>query len=202
MAHSFIPFQRIVSDASVYVRETRDEAVAAALAGVDPSGSVTYGNMLNVWPAIAKYDAPNNDPFNLVDNPQYIWSDTNCVPSERLAFAKVCNVLPRNTDLAIFLATFADNAHTTHIELYTNDELTFSISNELVAGNMSANTEESPPFNWQNVRFYTNKFTTPNVPLSTFKLVLSFEVQNYVSTMGNDKTPAGLMFLADLYYED
>lgn len=221
------PVVRKVSDAGTYVRATRADAVNAALAGTAAPGSVIYPNILGIWPELAQYNLPNNGSFSNVPNPSFIWDSPNFIEGELRGFATVVDNVPTHEDFVIFLAAFADNAHTAFIELYRNGVLVRSISNTLADGSLDPATQETPPFNWQRVRLYSKNFNT-NVRgndgdgdddhdgrkrhrdrdchdkdhgrRERLQLVLSFEVRNYLNN-GNPPTrnPAALAFLADLY---
>lgn len=195
---TIIPFARTVSNTSTFVRATRTEAITAALTGGSPN-SVVYDNILRIWPEIANYSEPNNGDFGGPD-PSFIWDSTNFIQGERLGFAALINV-PKNTQFILNLIAFADNAHTAHVEVYRDDGLLLqNISTELMDGNMDAGTQEAPPYNWQKVRAYSKYFQTANVDPEPLKLIVSFEVQNYLNN-GNPPTtnPAALAFLIDLY---
>ncbi|RAP76804.1 hypothetical protein [Paenibacillus montanisoli] len=201
--------QRITSQTSNVVFAANEAtAIANALDG-DPGNTVAVSNPFPFWPSINKYDNDNNNPFNAVSNPVYVWSETPADPGESFGFAVRSNSIPLSLALGneylIALAVVSDNAHQVTISAYnaatlgliaTQTNLNFSLADGPLA---TGTTELSPPFGWQKVRFYTipaNLGVAVGVSLDIF-FVISFTAVNY-SSNGPDN-PAGLAFIADIY---
>lgn len=196
-------FSTAISTASnVYTRDTRSEAVEAAVAGGGVTQTVEPGNLLNVWPQIRSYDAGDGPPVQV----PFVWGADNFISGQRLGFAAVIST---NEDgfvgnFAYALDAFADNAHRAFLEVYVVEggvfnPIPFPYLNDAEAGSMAANTLEVQPYNWQFIRYSTKPIIAglPTVGQKLF-LVLSFEVQNYSIPANN---PAGLSYRLTLFKE-
>ncbi|RAP77193.1 hypothetical protein [Paenibacillus montanisoli] len=188
---------------NVFTRNTRSDAVAAAIANVGMTQTIAPGNVLNVWPQIRSYDS-GDGPFFQVP---FVWGETNFIPGQKLGFAAVISSSSAGFvgNFAYALNTFADNAHTVFLEAY---EVVGGVLNPIpfqylnaTAGNMDPNTPlESQPYNWQFIRTSNNPIEAglPGEDTVSF-LVLSYEVQNYSTPLFTN--PGGLSFHIVLFKE-
>ncbi|WP_018759805.1 hypothetical protein [Paenibacillus terrigena] len=204
-------FQRIPSNTTNVVTATdRATAVTSLLMGAAPN-AVNVGNAPLIWPQISKFDTDNNTSFNVIADPQFLWTQLVPLPGETKGFATRSNEIS-SSDLAaeyvIALAVFADNAVKMRIEAFKRVASTISplagtgLDFDLTAGSLDPNTgittDNKFPYNWQNVRFYSIPVTFGAIQVGSFtSFVFSFEVANYVNN-GATNT-AGLAFVVDIY---
>ncbi|MED3572638.1 hypothetical protein [Cytobacillus praedii] len=211
------PFQRLTSNTTnVFLGANMAQAAmnAANNAGTNPDVVARFPE----WPSLQKFENDTSlqtfSPYGNVPNPDYIW-DQPSSEGQTVAFAIDSSTFGNPSDFSIFLVAFADNAMEAKIELFEFIGSTFVKAAPqpagldeflLVAGDPNMPTEgitETTPFNWQDIRVYSTVFTSPPNPDNTrrFKIVLSFEVTNYLPTANNpnNPNPAGLQFMIDIY---
>lgn len=212
--------QRLTSQTTNTVfAATQAQAVSSLLAGALPN-TVNVGNAPLIWPSLNKYINDNNDapafttipeqPFAAVAEPQFLWSSLTPAPGESLGFAAMTSpiLIDANTqaEFVLFLAAFADNAHTVRVDIVNAQTLvpipTADTSVSLLDGSLSpvtgVTTDTSNPYNWQKIRYYSIPITLTPVPADQLiRFVISFEVSNYLDN-GPINT-AGLAFVADFY---
>lgn len=203
-----IPIQRVVSSTTNTVAAIdRATAVSNLLAG-NPPNVVNVGNILGNYPEIVKYTNDNNTAFGSTPDPQIIWSQTPIVSGESHGFAAQSDVIPLSVGIVnnflISLAVFSDNAHLSRIQI-VNDLGVFlapqptGLDVDLLDGSLNILTVETPPFNWQRVRYYTIPVSLGLIAVSTnVRFVFSFTAVNY----NHDPSlpnPAGHAFIADIY---
>ncbi|RAP73368.1 hypothetical protein [Paenibacillus montanisoli] len=193
------PIGRIISDTSVVVRDSAEEAVQALLEGALGNAVETGMSSAN-WPTLVQFNTPNNGDFPSVGNPLYIWdSADNSNPGKRLGFAKAIDI-PAGQDIpfVLHLFVFADNAVKARAQIFSKGATPteqLDITDGFLLDNSFNLTSGSnkPPFEWQNVRYYSKAFQNN---AQGQQVVVSFEVQNYI---GGSFDPGALMFVADLY---
>lgn len=204
-----IPIQRLSSStANVVSAPTKVAAVTSLLSGGVPN-TVNVGNAPKIWPQLAKFDN-DNSVFAGVPNPQFLWSQPVPVPGETRGFAvasaPVLLTLGLFNEFLINMTVFADNAVTARIDGINLIGITLipipGLNVDLVAGSNNPatglTTDIANPYNWQNVRFYSNIASLGIVTIAiNMQFIFSFEVTNYFTT-GAVNT-AGLAFNADIY---
>lgn len=215
-------FERLTSNTnSVYLGTNMAQAAfnAANVQGSKPDAVVRY--LDPVWSLLQKYDNDSSNqpysPFGGTPNPDYIWEQPTS-DGQRVAFASTTGakfVTDGTTmSFSVFLVAFADNAMEAKIELFELmggeqgdyvkaapqpaglDELV------LVAGKPNMPAEgltEIEPYNWQNICVYSTCFTVDAPENRIIKIVVSFEVTNYLVTNPPKPNPAGLQFFLDIY---
>lgn len=199
---------RMVSDNDVIVAPDRATAVGLALSGGPPDPSATIISQFPTWPKLNNYTNDNGLGIPPPE-PQFIW-DSSVSDGQSRGFATILSNFSFGspTFAIINLVVFTDNAHEAVIEVYNRDtqSVEFTLTPAplpLIDGNMDPATgyTETQPYNWQTVRFYSNH--TPTFPIGTsLALVLSFRVVNYNVIPPLAINPAGLAFIADLYFID
>ena len=198
------PVQRLVSNGtSVFIAADRTAAVAAAISGSGTLATVVPRYV--AWPGLERLTNDNNSFFAPFGEPQCIW-DTTATDGQTRGFATASNpfTLTGTSELAVSLAAFADNALEAQIDLV--DAATSAIVSApplgvlLTDGSMDpasgTTTDINPPFNWQNIRFYS--VNSGAIPAGTYKVVVSFRGVNYNRASGT-VNPAALAFVADVY---
>ncbi|RAP74808.1 hypothetical protein [Paenibacillus montanisoli] len=201
--------QRITSQTSNVVFAANESAAIAAVLGGAAGNTVAVSNPFPFWPKVQKYVNDNNPNFGGATNPAYVWSETPADPSESFGFAvKFNNILTiaEDAEFVFAVAVFGDNAHSMRISAYNTDSLqlipTQTNLNFLLndGDTTSFNPPEnvtSPPFGWQNVRFYTINASIGVTVFVNVTFVVSFVGVNYATN--GPENPAGLAFFADLY---
>jgi hypothetical protein len=201
--------QRISSNTGVFAATTAQNAVDALLAGGPSPFTVTpVANPFPLWPNILKF---NNDVDG--SNPQAIWvAPGTATPGQTIGFAAATTIAITAplllTSLKVSMAVFADNAVEARVQAYTVTTLPVlpvlipipNLNVPLTDGTITdpnAENTATPPFGWQNVRYFSLE-TAPAQPIALgVQIVFSFQVLNY-----NDNgpaNPAGLAFIADVY---
>jgi hypothetical protein len=196
-----VPIGRIVSDDTVVVRDSAAEAVQALLDGA-PSNAVVTGMVNPSWPVLLQFNSPNNGDFTKVPNPQYIWDEISTNhPGKRLGFAKSIPISARNgVSYVLHLFVLGDNAIKARAQLFSvktpTEQLDITDGFLLDSSFDPSSGATTPPFEWQNVRYYSIAFQNTS---EGEQVIVSFEVQNYNA---GDFNPGMLMFVADLYSEE
>jgi hypothetical protein len=196
--------------ASVVAASTAQNAVDALLAGTPTGFTVTtVTNPFPLWPQILRF---NGD--NVGANPQTIWvSPGTATPGQSIGFAAAAPPILLTAgsilnDLKVNMTVFADNAVEARIQAYTVVNLpllptlipTTNLNVPLTDGTITdpnAQNTPTPPFGWQNVRYYSTEALPGAFVALGLQIVFSFQVLNY-----NDNgpaNPAGLSFIADVY---
>ncbi|MCG7409475.1 hypothetical protein MH117_18870 [Paenibacillus sp. ACRRX] len=212
--------QRLTSQTTnTVVAASQVQAITSLLAGSAPN-AVNVGNAPLIWPSLNKYINDNNDapaftiipeqPFSSVPEPQFLWNSLTPIPGESLGFATMTSpiLIEANTqaEFVLFLAVFADNAHTARIDIVNAQTFapipSTDASVNLLDGSLdpvtSVTTDTSNPYNWQKIRYYSIPITLTAVPTDQLvRFVISFSVSNYLDN-GSINT-AGLAFVADFY---
>jgi len=207
--------QRIISSdtgpSPTFIASDRDTAISLALDGTG-TRATPYGRLFTGWPGLKPYSNDNavftfGPPPPDDKTPQYLWADT-ITAGERLGFAVASatfsNPAAEGGVCVVSLTVFGDNAHTAVVTIVAEDgvfvaNLTPSGVGDtpipLVDGSM-APIDENPPFNWQDIRYYSNEI---QIEPGSYRVVVSFEAQNYVSPP-EIINPAGLAFVADIRF--
>jgi hypothetical protein len=202
-----VPIQRVVSRTTTTVAAIDRATAVSNLAGGNPPNVVNVGNQ-GPWPEIVKFTNDNNTAFNGAPDPQFIWSQASFVSAESRGFAAQSDLIPLSVGIInnflISLAVFADNAHLSRIQV-VNDLGVFLVPQptgldvDLLDGTLNVLTIESPPFNWQRVRYYTIPVSLGLISvLTNVRFIFSFTVVNYIQPDGGSN-PSGLSFIADIY---
>lgn len=220
------PFERLISNATtIYIGVDRDEAAYNA-ANATGGGTIDIDRLSLLWPAVRKFDndilvSGSPSPFTTTPNPGYVWNSPisdGQVTSYAVASKSFDVSIAFPVILNIFLVAFADNAMKAQISLFEQIGTSFSkvgtqpagLGNIiLIAGTPNVpvtGLTEGAPFNWQDVRVYSTLFqapppTIPPFEERIFKIVISFEVTNYLPLIPNATNPAGLQFLADIFVD-
>jgi hypothetical protein len=213
---AIIPFQRLISNTTdVFLGTDRDKAVMNAVnnKGDHPDLVPRFPR----WPSLKKFDNDDSSisfsPFGGFPNPRYIW-DKRTTAGQTAAFATASSTFitfdpPIRSTFSIFLAAFADIAMEAKIEMFEQIGGIFVKSAPqpsglgdvlFVAGDPNTpavGLTETKPFNWQDIRVYSTHFELP--PSKVWKIVISFEVTNYLPKNPNNPNPAGLQFMVDIY---
>ncbi|MEB3100420.1 hypothetical protein [Ferviditalea candida] len=199
--------ERIVSNpANVYVANTREDALAAAISG---SGTAAIEITRDpTWPTLEQFTNDNSQFLKYnpgPQNPTYVWDHTTS-SAQRREFAAATNAytFQQSTNVTISMAAFADNAMQAQIDLVDASAGTIISSKPLgvllQGGSMdpvTGVTVEKPqfPYNWQNIRFYS--VSTGTIPAGKYQIVFSFSAVNYDQYPGR-ANPAALSFQADV----
>ena len=224
------PFQRLISNTdTVFLGSSRDEAAMNAANNTgDHPDAVARRIDSPTWPSLQKFDNDTSaqpfSPYGSVPNPEYIW-DQPTSDGQMVAFAIASEQFTVAAGLtasfSVSLEAFADDGMEAKIELFEEIGGTFvKVSPQpegldeflLIAGEPNnpavGLTINDPPYTFQDIRMYSTSFTTsltlPSVP-RTFKIVVSFEVTNYLqqpiysSNPSSLNNPAGLQFVIDIY---
>ncbi|CAH0306449.1 hypothetical protein [Peribacillus simplex] len=216
-------FERLISNTTdVFLATSRDQAASNAANNIGNHPDLVP--RFPTWPSLDKFDndtiASVFSPFGGVPNPDYIW-DQPASDGQTVAFAVATPAFVTfdptlRTTFSIFLAAFADNAMEAKIEMFEEIDGTFVKSAPqpsglgdvlFVAGEPNnpavGLTIDSPPFTFQDIRIYSTRFELP--PSRLWKIVVSFEVTNYLqqpiysSNPSSLNNPAGLQFMVDIY---
>lgn len=211
------PLQRLRSNTTtVFIGTDRDQAAMNAANGIGNHPDPVSRNP--VWPSLQKFDNDDSlkvsSPFGDVPNPDYIGNEPTS-DGQTAAFAVASQGIPvsgsEESSFSVFLAAFADNAMEAKIELFERIEGVFvKVAPQpsglgdflLVAGDPNTpavGLTENQPYNWQDIRCYSTHFTVPSP--GTFKIVLSFNVTNYLIPNPPRPNPSGLQFIFDIYNE-
>ena len=209
------PFVRLRSNPStVYLGVDREQAASNAANNRNLTADLVRRFIR--WPSLEKFDNDtptfSPSPFSDVPNPRYIW-DTPSRPGQMEAFGIATRPFTvrsgRGNSFIIFLTAFADNAMRAKIELYRRNSNGFYVKTVpqptglddfvMVAGssNPSTGRTEDPPFNWQDVSYYSTLFTIGRS--GTYKIVISFDATNYFLPPEATENPAGIQFVSDIY---
>lgn len=198
---------RFISDNLTYVRENRALAIDAALDSLvgpaPPSNSVILTSVPDFYPHLREF---TNAPVFSGDDPSFIWDSQSQNSGDLKGFA-VGRVLPnmQGANMVIFLQVFADNAHNARLSLYDSAKnLVTDLTpvGDLRDGDMNPITgaigDTQPPYQWQNVRYYSNLYTFSDLTPLNYALILSFEVSNYVDLNNAPTNPAALAFIMNV----
>lgn len=185
--------------------ENRESAIAQAL---DNSGNIAtdIGRDFPNWPQLLSY-VNDNSSFTTT-SPSYVWDSFTTTPQTRFFGAAITtpllgNVEIYNYQLIVNLRVFCDNAHDVKIEVYNLDGTladTINPAANLIDGSLDPNagTADDVPFNWLNIRYYSNN--SNNLPANaSYKVVVSFKAVNYNINPPGSPNPAGLAFALDVY---
>ncbi len=199
--------ERIVSSpANVYVANTREEALAAAI-----SGSGTAAVEFPRTPTWQKLERFTNDNVSFLQfnpapqNPTYVWTDTTYSgQSLGLAAVSSSHAFQQATHFTVNMAVFADNALQVQVDLVnagTGEIISAAPLGVLLQeGSMDPITgiaveKKQFPYNWQNIRVYT--IETDSLPAGSYRIAISCRVVNYDQFNGLPN-PAALSFFADI----
>jgi hypothetical protein len=186
---------------------SRNAAIAMAIAGAG-SVATNVGRVFSGWPQLLPY-TNDNSGFTL-QAPQYVWDSFTTTPQTRyFAAAITSSAILTGAQLIFNLKVFCDNAHDALIEVYdaTTGELVDIITPappvNLIDGSLDPNagTADDVPFNWLNVRYYSN--VSKPIPVDvTYDIVVSFRAENYNINPPGSNNPTGLAFALDVYTVD
>jgi hypothetical protein len=182
---------------------SRNAAISMAIAGAG-SVATNVGRVFSGWPQLLPY-VNDNSGFTLTA-PQYVWDSFTTTPQTRY-FAAAINtpVLDSDAQLIVDLTVFCDNAHDALIEVFDAatgalvDTITPAPPVNLIDGSLDPNagTADDVPFNWLNIRYYSNN--SVQLPNASHKVVVSFQAENYNINPPGSNNPAGLAFALDVY---
>lgn len=213
---SIIPFERLISNTStVFLGIDMDQAAINAANGI--GNHPDFVPRLPNWSSIEKFDNDSSSedfsPFGGVQNPDYIWDQpTSDGQTSAFAIASKEFTIPSTlltASFSIFLDAVADNAMKVKIELFEKIGGNFVKTAPQPSGlgditwisgdpnNPAVGLTETKPFNWQDIRMYSTRFTVPSS--KTLKIVVSFEATNYLIQPPGSFNAAGLQFVADIY---
>lgn len=201
--------ERIVSSPmNVFVAATREEAVQAAISGLGTRAVPV--DRQNVWPTIQRYVNDNGSfvTYNpATQDPEYIWSSvTQNAQSLGFAVSSAAYTFSQSTSFDINVTAFADNAHSTQIDLVNAATGTIISSGPLGVlledGSLlpSAGTTvetNNYPYNWQNIRSYS--ISTGALPTGSYRIIVSFIAVNYDQYPTIPTNPAALAFMVDIF---
>jgi hypothetical protein len=186
---------------------SRDAAIAMAKANAG-SVATNVGRVFSGWPQLLPY-TNDNSGFTL-QAPQYVWDLFTTTPQTRyFAAAITSSAILTGAQLIFNLRVFCDNAHDALIEVYDAttgalvDIITPAPPVNLIDGSLDPNagTADDVPFNWLNVRYYSN--VSKPIPVDvTYDIVVSFRAENYNINPPGSNNPAGLAFALDVYTVD
>lgn len=187
---------------ATFVALDRATAISQALAGVGTIATVVSRNPQ--WPQLMPY-TNDNSSFS-TDTPSYVWDSFTTVPQTRFFAISSGFIAAGISQILVDLRVFCDNAHDVQIQIYnaaTNALVaTMTPAAGLIDGSLdpAAGSADDVPFNWLNIRYYSNTAIALDLALA-YKVVISFQAVNYNNSFIPPGTPnpAGLAFAADIY---
>jgi hypothetical protein len=207
----FIQYARLVSSTlNMTAAATAQDAVDALIGGTAINNVVPVANPFPVWPNILRFDSDT-----VGTDPTPVWAFPGvATQGQSIGFAVttgpiLLSVAPiaLTPNLFVDLAVFADNAVEARVQAYSVVDLglpsLLNVSNFNVAltdGNISdpsATNPVTPPYGWQNVRYYSAQGAAVSFVGIGIQIVISFQVMNYLDN--GPVNPGGLSFIADIY---
>lgn len=164
-----------------------------------------------LWPQLTPFTNDNSALAGAA--PQTVWISPTAAQGQKIGFAQQSSSFSVGlgivSDFVITLAVFSDNAVDARIQAFNT--LGVVIPVQLTASNLNVlltdgeNSDPSsqnvvtPPYNWQNVLYYTINATLPASTLAALGVmfIISFDILNYLTN--GDTNPAGIAFVADIY---